>query len=471
MTANKIGNALGIINFQRVKFLVVCLLCGIFIILPQLVHRYPDLLDVAETVSYKQENLISNIQQSFVEQDRFRPLYSAVRVIVSKTFGYNERYYFISHGILIGLTMFMILNLASPNQWLVLMPLVFLLFISPYTVDAYWRLGTAEPIMGFLLIGSYVLFVKRKYVWLIVFLSLGALSKETFIVYFPVFLYGLRMRGQKNIRILLRVIFITYFLLLLPRVLLALSGGQSYPAAIALHPNNISGMVHVILKYFVIAYPLLLVTGIISFFLVKFRLNDKKEIRMILLLLIAGLVPIILTNNVQFYYLLPTLITLCALCVLTADKLIIMFKTRHAVIGLYIVVIICSLLLIGHTVKRAVFWFNDYTGDNTLIAWILSDSRRYSRISLEGRLEYYNALRFMLNDPLLSKNYIRRGSYTCETQTDGYSVKCNIAEPMTTQLAARITQAEIGKPSFDLCSMDVLLHEKVCKWYIDVTPL
>ncbi len=447
---------------ENLLVIVLSIVFGIAFISPQLTHTYPSLLDIAETVNYK-SNSLANISSYIVEPNRFWPLHYLVRIPLSRACGYIGRCYFEVYGVMVGFTILTTLTLSKRK--LLVFPIVACYFISPITVDSFWRLGVSETILGICLVLSLVLYIRRYYFFLFVTLLLGCLTKETFIYYLPVFIYALWVDHKRGYLLAVSVLFITYACMLFPRLFLALSTHGSYPSSLVVSPAHGFVIGKIFWQYVSQFVPFMLSMIVLVVYVVRNKLANHREFLVPTLLLLFGLIPIFTIQNIQAYYLLPTfLVSMCLLIVSFND----VAESNKLTSMIFFAILVCCTtpFSFGATLGRMQYWKADYVGDDALISWLQSHAQSYVGYYLDGRSEYQEALVYLLNDNQFTGNTSLQ--FSCSSTLDGRGTQCIRENKNAVQKYVTITGNSQSTGATNVCSPQGLLYEKTCKWHVSV---
>lgn len=446
---------------KKIVTFIACILLGVIAVFPIVLSQYPNLLDISETVRYKSNSLLSLTHYAFTEKDRFRPLYYLARFPVSRLCEYSVQCYFVTYGVFVGIAAYMLYIMVRSN--FVFVVVGFFLFCNPIIVDAFWRFGAAETTLGFLLLLSCFLYARKLYTPLCICLILGSMSKESFVYYLPVFLVGVWLDKKRYHALLIILLTTTMFLLLLPRWMNAMTTSDSYASSITVGPTQIMTMVHIMYSYMQQYYPLIL-ASVASLIAVYFSVPKVRVVIFLVALLVVGLAPLIMTNNVQAYYLLPTLYINVLLMGYVLKYYLSKSKTRPFIV-LVSVYCVAIILFLPNTVERMRHWSSDYAGDNLLILWIRKNESNYSTIRIEGRSEYQGALVFLLHDAQFTGQKTPKNSFVCESEGD-YVTGCSRQSFSDLPRSVLLTEEYRDGNVTALCSEASILNSAVCKWRV-----
>lgn len=355
---------------------------------PQIQLVQSNLLDVAETWGFG-TSVISNTLNEFNAVERFRPLYALERTILNVLFLYNSTWYFLTFAILLAITAFLLCAIGRYQKlpWTFCCIALVLLFISPVTIDTYWRLGTAENLFTLLLLLGFYDMVRGEYtrsaLW--IFLLMGA--KETAIFYIPVFLLYLYIyKRWKEFSVLLfgysvfviKIVSLMQYTYVHPEV---------YTSLVSKSMVSIVDMV----MYMLVSNSFYVIMFWMSCMLYVYRLmkhgflknTSRGDVGFLYFgLSVAGICSIVsFHNKFQPYYAFPWIVITVLWCMWELHKV-----SRHIRTGVLIMTGVWFLILgiPSQTLQRAQFWQNDYVADGMLIQRIEKD--RNARIYQFGRL-------------------------------------------------------------------------------------
>lgn len=420
-------------------------LIGLIFILPQLQFKYPNLLDISETVSNKSNGFINTLSYSFHSQARFRPIYDLSRYVYSTLFGLNARLYFITFGLILGLTLFVDWLVTDPkkeNPWLIL--ILVLLLISPITIDTYWRLGVAENLFTLFLLSSVYFALKNKGFALIASLIFTMASKETAIFFIPCFILFLFWKKEYLWTTVLAGFLAIYLPFLVPRLINTSSDSytQLFKIDLARNALTMSTYFHSFPAFF-----LLLLAATLGYTYTKVKKTCQPEDTFLFLLSWTSLLPVAFFNNVQAYYLFPSLNLIVLFCLRLTGK---RAKPRL----LFFISFLVIFISLPSVIKMAKYWASGYAGDAALISFL----RNYHpsndfRYFAEGRMEYVNSIHLLLSD--FDKKKISFSAKIDEFQ----------GIPNTKSILFTENSNYAGK-ILPLCYKPLFSNIERCKWFI-----
>jgi len=379
--------------------LIICLACGLIYIIPQYVFRYPSLIDVAETFSLpgRHSNLGIVIDSIFSDTLRFRPAYTLQRIVLNTLFNYHLRCYFIFNGILLGLILYVMVMIIKPKNTLYFVSLLLLMLISPITVDNFWRLGTAEGLFTLLLLIAIYSIIRNRSTWLLITIGLFILTKETSVFFLPVFIY-ISYRGQKfQIMIFQMILLEVLILLLLPKISHINRISYTSLFKVDLTSNSLLFLDYIKTYPVVFLYPFFgVILMVINNSFRKLKIHTNKpdvNTNYLILFLIASLFAPLIFINIQAYYLFPSLALSIIILVHALQQQNTFFNNIILIITL---VLILSESNIHSLKERASYWHLDYSDDQPLVTFLLSNKFRFYIDRDSNRIDHVDALERIL---------------------------------------------------------------------------
>jgi len=366
---------------------------GVFLIGPQWALQQPSLIDLVETIQYKDISVYKALVESLLNLERFRPFYVISRNLLTKIFQLNLHLYFLYEAILIAITLYLIAQSVKKTHWATIVFLV-ILFVNPIVIDSFWRLGAGEPLLTiFLLLTVRFYYAKRRSLF-VAALILMLLSKETAI--FCVLVYIFQFFKKHDMRLLfVTIIFAAiHGLLLVPRI--------EYAWSLHIHTSMISfsieSAISTLWQYLRIYWPLCIIllfqTGI--YLRERTKRNNTKN-GLVIALCWMSLLPVALFRHVETYYLLPTYCLLLYSVIVQINKPA--AKKSSVILQCTIFIVLNTVILLPKTVERMTFWNNDYKGDVPLIQWFKQNKNNYATIFVVAKAEYTKGLHMLSQSP------------------------------------------------------------------------
>jgi hypothetical protein len=421
-------------------YIIVFFISFIYL-LPQIVLRQPNLLDIIETWSFG-TNVVGNCIVEFYNAERFRPMYTLSHTMLNALFHYRSYLYFIALSILLAVTLFLLIRIANPkrSQWYVLVLPFMYFFISPVTVDTYWRLGTAEYVFAIFLLASVYYVLNNKYTYAILSIVCLMLSKETAIFYIPVFLIFLIWKKRFIESVILSITTIWYCIKMYYLAHFAVTHLERYTSLFTLDIQSVWDM----LIYYGTAYYFYIVLLIISISLSVRRRVKSTEI-LLISLCISGYISLLIFHNKNWpYYFFPTLVTI--IVYFTRELVLAAKRIRSWVLFISLMMFVVTKIPVQFYV-RALYWHNDYIGDSALIEKIQKDISvtKYSFVQPYWGGQYQNALDYMYGKNSNSEKY---------SKSQFVILNIEINNNLATKLCAKN-----------------ILHQDICKWSITSVSL
>lgn len=378
--------------------ILLCFFLSVIYLLPQILLPQPNLLDIAETWSLG-TNLVENLYWDFQSTERFRPLYVVHHTLMNMVFGYRPQLYFVGFALMLAITIYLLIARDKQIHWTDGFILL-LVFISPITIDTYWRLGTAENLFGLLLILLVRLCVTRRYTEIVIVAALLMLAKETAIFYIPLCIGYLLFYRRFWHGAILFVLYIGFIGKLLPLVQMAISQERSYTSLFSAAPNSIVTMIRYYVQtniFYACIFLFSLCVCIYTALVHKKRAHQWSHVILPMLFVLAGLLSIAFFHNKnQPYYFFPTFITILFFLKQQLETL----QGKAKLLSCAYLLCIGVLAGIGQsTFYRAVYWQNDYIGDGVLLEQITGHKRdRVYEFDALYRPELPEALAYIYRD-------------------------------------------------------------------------
>lgn len=355
---------------------------------PQIRLVQSNLLDVAETWGFG-TSVISNTLNEFNAVERFRPLYALERTILNVLFLYNSTWYFLFFAVLLAITAFLLCAIGRYQKlsWTFCCIALVLLYISPVTIDTYWRLGTAENLFILLLLLAFYDVVRGKYSRSVWWLFLLMCAKETAIFYVPIFgMYLFTHKRWKEFWILL-----FGYIVFVCKVVLLIQYAYVHPEAYTSLVSRSLFLITDMIMHIIVSNGFYVIIFLVACLLFVYRLminSSSKDINrrdtgfLYFGLSIAGICSIVsFHNKFQPYYAFPWVVMTTFWCIWELQRI------PHVIQAGSILMIGVWFFVLGipsQTLQRAQFWQNDYVADGMLIQRIEKD--RNARIYQFGRL-------------------------------------------------------------------------------------
>ncbi len=382
---------------KRLYFL--CLLISGVFLLPQMRFPYPNFIDVVETL-FIGTAVFQNTLGEFSNQMRFWPALKFERSILNAVFAGHPQLYFFYFSVLLATTVYMMFRIVhGKNRNLITTVFIFiLLYISPVTVDTYWRLGAAETLFTLFLVSSIYTLTTKRYGWTIVFLAGLMATKESAIFYIPIYL-GIFLLQKRYVATLILGILYGGFLVKMYELIVYAVTHQHYTSMLTTTAQGIGEMALHIIQFYPFYITIVWITLIL--FLYR-RLWGQGKIQskawdmgyVFLALCLAGIVTLVsFQNTYQAYYAFPFVVTAIVWMMYELA-----YTEKKIVYG--IMVLSMGFFFLFRIPEQALwkmeYWQNDYAGDNALIDVMLKNrSVRYQFIQ-EYRPEYTMGLTYML---------------------------------------------------------------------------
>jgi hypothetical protein len=379
------------------KFLYPLILAASLVfLLPRILQPLPNLLDITETWSFR-KNIIQNTLSDFSDQNRFRPLYVFERTLLNQILDYRSGLYFLFFAIKLSITIYLIFKISAPNHLSLLTGAMvyILMLVSPVTVDAYWRLGTAENLFVLILLTGVYLILNQRFSLAIPALMLLMLSKENAVFYIPVFLVYILSRRKYLHFLIIFPVYLLYSGKILFLIAKIPENPQTYTALFSGVPASLLDM----FSYYLTSQIFYVCLFLTSFTVICYRwINDvqpRKIFRFqnelfIIALIFAGFSSLLFFHNKnQPYYFLPVMTIIVIL--FSGEITRLKSDWRKYPLGLMMIMFLIFKIP-SAAVTTAYFWEKDYVGDGLLVNEIMQNinTRRYAFFSGE-RPEYQPA--------------------------------------------------------------------------------
>jgi len=414
------------------KFLVlICVLCGILFISPQLRFEQFNLLDIAETTSLEYSDILEDTM-------RFRPLFYIERITLNTIFP-HVRFYFLFSGILSGVILYLcVLTIRKFHS--ATLPVLLLLgivyFLSPVMVDSFWRLGTAENLLTLLLVASLFLFISKHYYFSLLSILGLLMSKETAVFFMPIYagVYWLQKKYIFTILILtVLAIFLPFFL--------------SRPLEYAMSPGNYTSLftyspadVGRIAVGYIRAFPQLFILGGVCILIFVKNRQQKNLLNRTLLLIMTAIsfISVLFFDNIQAYYLLPFHVLISIF--LVSELFILKNHLLRLILAIFIIgVVLTNVKSVG---QKMYFWHVDYAVDGPLVQFLQNPPVGLFQIGEGNREDHGYALKMLLGNQVV-RNYV-----------------------MADYLITKYEYIPEGFQLYRHFCADVFFEENVCRWYI-----
>jgi len=371
------------LNLLPIIAFLACFGISIIYLLPQILFQQPNILDVVETWSYGKDIMWISKTVGLFDIERFRPLFVFLRSVMNVLFSYNPPLYFIFFALLLAVTIYTGFLILKKKR--VDLPIYILIsgifFLSPVTIDTYWRLGTAENL--FVLVLCICIYALRRGLFgllsVCLFILMGTKENSLFVV--PIFIF--LMLYKKHIR---EALFVSIGLFMLTAkvyllVQYATKYSEHYTALFSSTPSSIVDMFYYYSTgYFF--YTLIFLFVVIHFFyriLLRNRtfFTHRRELGYVyLFLILAQFTSLLFFRNKQQYYYFPVMTTL--LLFLGEELSHTTMRTKRAFL-------LCTLILFillhvpQQTWERVEFWQSEYAGDGALFSYMqkTADSQTY----------------------------------------------------------------------------------------------
>lgn len=375
---------------------VLCFCFSFIYVAPQMRFIYPNLIDVVETWAIG-TSVWENTYTEFFNPLRFWPTLKFERSLMNTVFAYWPPAYFMYFASMLALTVYGVISVVRTKKadWILPVYIVFVMFISPVTVDTYWRLGAAETVFTLLLVASVYTILTKRHVWTVMLLVAFMATKESAVFYIPVYLLVFLVKKRFREFIFLSVVYLGFMYKISSLVAYAFTH-DTYTSMITRSiPDGIRMVMHMF--SFHPYYSFTLWVAIILFayrMLTRSRGGSPQRWEwgyVFFALCMAGILTLVSFQNMyQPYYAFPWMSTVV---IWMAWEL-----THTERIVSYIIVTAMVIAAILLRIPTATFqtmelWHSDYAGDNALIAYIEKTHTvyRYSFVR-EYRPEYAPAL-------------------------------------------------------------------------------
>lgn len=360
--------------------------------------QHPNFIDVVETRMLGTQVLTNTIGE-FSNQMRFWPALKFERSVLNAvSMGYSQIYFFY-FSLLLAATVYMLFAMSYKRQRSIVMYVVTFVFvyISPVTVDTYWRLGAAETLFTFFLVFSVWALKVGRYGWMTVFLIGLMTTKESAVFYVPVYLCVLLWRRRHDI---LGVVGILYGAFLV-KIILLVQYALTHSTYTSMLTNSVSGVVYMILHIVTFySFYVMIAWGACVLFAYRIisqlkggRLGKIEFSYVFFALTLSGICTLVAFRNVfQPYYAFPFIITGITWLLYELN-----YVTVPIVRGV-IIFLFGLFLIIGipqQTLQRMIYWQKDYAGDNVLIEEIRRHPSIQYRLAREYRPEYAPGLKYI----------------------------------------------------------------------------
>lgn len=362
----------------------------------RLIH--PNFIDVAETWS-NGTSIWHNTIAEFSNRTRFWPALKFERSVLNTVFVYRPPLYFLYFSFMLATTVYVILLIENiqKRNWIISLFSLVLLYVSPITVDTYWRLGAAETVFTLMLVLSIYAFMQKQYTKVIISLFILMATKESAVFYVPIYLLAFFIKKRKYELIVLVVGYVLFLWKLYSLVNYAFIVSD-YTSMMSKSVGDVVDMgIHSIESY---GFYMIVLWSALILYLYRIFVHEYKKLpkfefgHYFLLLNLAGLCTLVSFHNKdQPYYAFPWVVT-CILWVSWELMLTKAFTQRGTVIFLGILFFVMSIPYM--TMLRMELWQNDYVGDNALIT-LVEETRQTNTYAFERsyRPEYIPALQFL----------------------------------------------------------------------------
>lgn len=403
---------------KKLYLYFVCICSSLIVIWPQIMLHQPNFLDVAETWAFG-KNISTNLLVDFSSVERFRPFYVFHHTLMNVLFDYQPSLYFIGFAVLLSITAYLVIYpFLNGRYWFGnSIFILVLLYISPVTIDTYWRLGTAENLFAFVLLMSVVLLRKRQYVWGSVFICMLMACKETAVVYVPIYILYLYYQHRLREALIVSGIYSVFVFKIIALVLHATSPLAGYTSLVSFSSYSVIDLLLYYLKSNIFPFQLFIVSVgiyIISRTMkerITFMTEDGDHIFVVLCIFAGWLSLLFFHNKNQPYYFFPTFVTVLYYFSSTVTMLSI---RRKVIVYLYIGLAFFLLGVPWQALERAVFWQHEYVGDGKLIE-LITNSQNDSSYSFD--YEYRPELKVALETLTDNNKQIRKKLYRITATT------------------------------------------------------
>lgn len=414
---------------------------------PQLIFQQFSLLDTIETLSVGTFQLFRNVFElvsfPFHEHTRFRPVFIWERIILNSLL-HNVREYFLFMAFLLGSTLLVAKSIIGKSKLLTFQSLLLFLVLflfSPITVDAYWRLGTAENLFIFFLLISLYCLQSGKYFLMSICNILLVLSKETAIFYIPIFAIGTFIK-EKYLYTIIHLILIIVILPILSSKVHIASSEEVYTSLFTI---NILKNIEIGILY-VKTFPQVTIIFILNIYLFT-KLFVKKQVLhlnsepvymniIFLLNVIFTVLTLVIFNNIQAYYLLPMHFLLITWFLYQYNRLEDITFKRFLTIAILIIFV----TNFSGVKEQMQYWQNDYAADQPLLEYLETSQSTYY-VHPDNRIDHRGAFKYLLGNRYISD--ISQADY----------------------VIMRNYHMVLSKEDMLFCSYN-FFQERICKWYI-----
>ena len=426
----------------------ICVFVSIIWLLPQIVLPHPSLLDVVETWSFR-TNIVSNILGEFTNDSRFRPMYVFTHTVANVVFQYQSQWYFVGLAMVLAMTIYIFIKIIYPkwSQWIIVgIPLVYL-FISPVTIDTYWRLGTAENFFALFLLLALFFLIRQRYTLALIFTLLLMVSKETSMFYIPAMLLYFIWKKRTIESLVLGVFYAWYCVKVYSLARYAHVHLEAYTSLFSIDPTSVWDM----FTYYISTQFFYIELFFISVLLSIVRMIKSEKYRvfadwpvdiLIFLTFCSGICSILFFHNKNWpYYFFPALVS---------GMLLFSRELIRASKSTQMLVITVSLLLFIFTdvptlaYNRAIYWNDMYVNDGILISKIENsiDTTKY-----EFAHNYWGGQYQLAIDQL----------YTMKSSANTYKQTYGIVD---STMYSKPREAEL------LCAPSFFHNSPLCKWAV-----
>lgn len=199
---------------NKLKAWLLFTLLSLVLISPQLLVKYPGLIDDGSDLLYVRDiGWWKIITDQLSNGQRLWFLRLIYRKILYEMFGLNMQGHFVVGGILLGticFLLYLIVKRASKNKSIAMLLVTFFL-MSPPSVANFYRLGTGEPLQLLLLLLALLASMDKKHGQSLCLLILCLFTKETAVFFLVVFLFYLLLKRSRLliVGLLILAIYIT----------------------------------------------------------------------------------------------------------------------------------------------------------------------------------------------------------------------------------------------------------------------
>lgn len=376
----------------------LCLLLSLIFLFPQMRFIHPNFIDVVETWSNGTSIWLNTIAE-FSNPARFWPALKFERSMLNAVFAYTPPFYFLYFSFMLATTMYVMLlieNIQKRHMLISLFSLV-LLYVSPITVDTYWRLGAAETVFTLMLVLSIYAFMQKQYMKAIIFLFILMATKESAVFYVPIYLLVLFIKKRKYECAFLGMGYVLFLWKLYSLVKYAFIVSD-YTSMISKSVRDVVDMgIHSIESY---GFYMIVLWSAFILYLYRIFVHEYKKLpsyewgHYFLLLNLAGLCTLVsFHNKYQPYYAFPWIVT--SVMWMSWELMITnVFIQRSTLVLLGVLFLAMSIP--SATLARMELWQNDYVGDNALIT-LIEETKQTSTYAFARsyRPEYTPALQLL----------------------------------------------------------------------------